>query len=830
MLWQARALKATSRTAIQVLIVVTTLSSAVVAHAADDWLTPFTERLINTIFAEGLVSTMFEPQVRIVAASYTRKSKFAGNVRINESPERTALNVYIFNYSDRLPPFLRDNCNTFPLDQAILCDHTVFDSIPTLPQRLLVDPQFHVKPFSFLFYWILGHEIGHVLLRHDRPQFLSVAPANESSGEHARSKHSTMSSALQSTNMYEAEADEFAMSVLPKTDGLEWLLNATDLREAYVWGLNHLEDGELLSDGLHDDGESESTLTRKLTARVKVRPGEHPPMVVRLHSLTAQIRRTYPGFKGYQFLTEPNYVLTLAQPDEARPSSSTNLFYSGFYVGSHFPPELQLQRVLDRTLHMRMFDQKPQAALLRRYVCNREPPKTDVWLWQRDVVCEVGGEVDTSVNSDDRSRGNREEIDCDSVSEEDGLRCFGVLTALQVLCRQSGSTHRLCLSNPSADATFRKYRGRQWVQPDDYASMAGWLLVARYRFGRDLLPFDDNFDRWTIKLADDAIRNGDFEQAWYLLSEQAEYLENQTGALAWTRLFNHYGYRAKFSSVIGNDERAVSDLKKIVELMDAHLPLEDAAHGHMRLELASVLRSYGLSQIGSGEAPGYLWDKEAGRDERRADERTRAESVQYSEAAANAFLRAYEIARAKKTAPANGSNSVDELHLSYLVALNDTVYSYNLAWKMGARITVHEEAALKAGRIAMTALAQAESLREMADFDTRVEAPMLENVSFTHLYSRNGDTQLAIDYAKKAFEIRATRKDWDGALVPLQTLCFLFYRIGDREETGTCLRGYYKLFRKIHDRNVQIDSGYLVAGELIFFRHFIEWATQEVVR
>jgi hypothetical protein len=133
------------------------------ASAEDTGLSPTTDRYLQRIFRGGLISTYFDRDLRRVAEQFTRRTRFAGNIRINEAANSQALNIYVFHYSEDLPLFLRNNCNTFPADNVILCDHALLDSMPTTPPVQLSNDQKGLPPPALMF-WVIGHEIGHVVL------------------------------------------------------------------------------------------------------------------------------------------------------------------------------------------------------------------------------------------------------------------------------------------------------------------------------------------------------------------------------------------------------------------------------------------------------------------------------------------------------------------------------------------------------------------------------------------------------------------------------------------------------------------------------------------
>ncbi len=126
------------------------------------------KRYLSQIYARGLISTYFDERVWEIASHYTRGTQFAGKVRINEEPAQDALNIYVFHYDEKLPLWLQGTCNVFPGENVILCDHKLLDSIPSEVPLASGDPA------STLMYWLIGHEIGHIVLGHDQRGFMSV--------------------------------------------------------------------------------------------------------------------------------------------------------------------------------------------------------------------------------------------------------------------------------------------------------------------------------------------------------------------------------------------------------------------------------------------------------------------------------------------------------------------------------------------------------------------------------------------------------------------------------------------------------------------------------
>lgn len=758
--------------------------TAVAAHAQPvSTIAPTPDAILRTIFGEGLISGFFTAQVRQIATHYARRTPFAGNVRINEAPDPQALNVYVFHYRPSLPRYLRNGCNAFPADRLILCDHKLLDSIPATPPIKVAGAA--RRPAPALMYWVLGHEIGHILLEHDRSAFLAFRSGPASPHPvpaPAAAANAAAAPDVRLLNRFETDADRFAISSLPVDTADHWLFFGGPLLDALWWERATI-------------AKQAGATPQQTHFRIGAVEGAHPPMILRLEDLVATVRSTFTTFPFPEgFVGARTYEVERREwePGGAgKDPADAGLFYGTVYLGSDLPAPAARQARLDRATLLWLLRQDPYAELLRTFVCAESPAATDeATSWQRRFICGT---------LPDAAAGERLLTYVDGCKERPGdqaLRCYGLVPLIGLECRRRKTAKGWC-SLERLRALDGQYAGHKF-EDGGREGLIEWSTVARYVFETGEAPPDAASTAWTIGIARELIAKRGSSVGWDLLQRHERQLRDAGARDAPLPLMEFHSEAAEIAIAAGSEDRAVAYLRALVSAADAHLGAGDPAHGYVRLRLARTLRHYGLHTYGSNESLGFFTGPEFAR-RRAASQALRSEAGPMAESAATAFRASLDNARR------TGSADAAALHEIYLVALSDVVFSYNLAPDT-ARALTH-------ARRLHSELAAAPDLRTRPRFGIGVLAPALENIAVAFIAALDGDAALAVTHAREAVRLREGAGD--AAVVALRALTAALHASRDVEAARQTAIRYVAAFKKTYGRHIPQPDGVLVRGEMV---------------
>lgn len=772
------------------------VGAATAAAQPDAALAPSPEAIVKTLFRERLISSFFAPQIREIALHYARRTTFAGNVRINDSPDRRALNVYVFHYRDSLPRFLRNTCNSFPADRLVVCDHRFLDSMPATPPIALESTD--RLPAPALMYWALGHEIGHIVLQHDRSAFLAfgAAPGRAPSTPAAGADRRTPDIAdIRLLNRFEVDADRFAISSLPLTAGDQWLHFGNPLLDALWWERSRV----IKAAGGTENLSPTDSASVKQTIRIRVADGLHPPMILRLEDLLTTIRSTYTNFPYPEgWVGRVEYVLERVAVDQLVTGGEpeAGLFYGAVYLGSDFAFAHGREVLADRAMLVSLLGMSPYADLLRDAECADNVRLAAAGLdWPRRFLCR-------SWPSASEGESLLKYVDgCKSRLKEEALRCYGTIPLIGIACQRHVIDPKPPWCNAERLRTLdRQYAGHEFGD-GGREELLEWTVAARYLFEiGQAAPDADLLDGWTIRMSGLLIAKRGSSVGWDLVERHARYLQGADVKDGWQRSFRLSQAASEFASDAGNDDRAVMYARRMVAIADAHAAAEDPIHGYVRRVLAGLLRHYGVHRYGSSEGIGFLTTREFAA-ARAAWEAIRAEAGPMAESAAAAYRRSLDAARRQ-----GAGEAVPVLHEGYLNALGDVVYSHNVLAKT--------EPALRFAKTLRAELDAAAALRTRSGFETRVLAPALENMATAYLAAPEGDASLAVAQAREALAIRE-KQEAGSPIVSLRVLAFSLYAVGDHVAARRIATRYVETFEKTYGRRIAAPDGAIVRGTVI---------------
>lgn len=236
----------------------------------------------------GYLTNQYNYLVYQIADSYTKNTKFEDRITLNDTIEDKSLNIYIINNDAKeVFPDLECNCGSIGYKNTIICDAKLFSY---LQQRLNyvtgsddIVAQSSADRFSFfLAQWILGHEIGHVILNHKIGQSYFSNFEDPLSTNQANIKYSESTT----YSSKESEADSFAVKLLNAKSRQNafwfWLGLSNMISTNYPQFLNNWRQS-------HD-----STITKNDTILLGFNSFQHPPWLVRYLDMVQLLLKTFP--------------------------------------------------------------------------------------------------------------------------------------------------------------------------------------------------------------------------------------------------------------------------------------------------------------------------------------------------------------------------------------------------------------------------------------------------------------------------------------------------------------------------------------------------------
>lgn len=263
------------------------------------------DRLYEHYTAAGAFDATFEDEVLEIAAMLVNGTRYSGRVRVNAPRKPGLLSIWLVDPPEAGPlvRHVRLNCLAFPAEEVVVVDTTLLDACPAaIP--LVVSDDDPVLP-SILRTWLVGHEIGHVVLGHgERNAFFGFDATDEGPGGLDLDAHPGFEA--------EREADAFVVSHLEPSpsQSVQYFQQLIDL-------FYDLERG-------HEVGPGDPPLLR-----VPVVSASHPPFLVRLTHFFDAIEERYttvqfPWSHAGEARLEP-YAADGGRVQRA-------LFYGGVYV------------------------------------------------------------------------------------------------------------------------------------------------------------------------------------------------------------------------------------------------------------------------------------------------------------------------------------------------------------------------------------------------------------------------------------------------------------------------------------------------------------------
>lgn len=234
--------------------------------------TPSLKKALNEYIASGQLNSEDNRLLSNIAREFVKGTPFEDKVVINAAPQSDAINVYVLN-RDPKQYFQGLSCNCAYVGQGnvIVCDEKLLQhfrhliDIPNgqIPSLTQAESDSIIKytntRFSFfLLQWIIGHEIGHLVLGHDgsefyfQPSSIFSQPNNETTTKIDR--------------QHEQEADKFVIQQL-----------SVSQPEDQFWGWLALSN---VVSNMYDQAKNEQK-TESSKIKLADSPDVHPPWLIR---------------------------------------------------------------------------------------------------------------------------------------------------------------------------------------------------------------------------------------------------------------------------------------------------------------------------------------------------------------------------------------------------------------------------------------------------------------------------------------------------------------------------------------------------------------------
>lgn len=259
---------------------------------------------------DALVATLNET-VETVADDVLRGTPYAGRLRINEPPRPNHLNIFMVRAA--FAGDVRGRCEVAPLYEAVICDaNFVNDFVHSIqidlagtsePEALAAASDYYKR---FLTFWLLAHEMAHVVLDHGKDQPKAGAWGN----------------------LAEADADTFVLTHMAGDQQLQFSgymtlsQMATSIYLAELAREHSPEAIEKVYEEIRAAG-GEVSFSVPLPVHLQWNPERHPPWLIRVLTMAELLFRHYPAMvdtSGYWERLEAN-VLPEKVPVDGRPEA-----------------------------------------------------------------------------------------------------------------------------------------------------------------------------------------------------------------------------------------------------------------------------------------------------------------------------------------------------------------------------------------------------------------------------------------------------------------------------------------------------------------------------
>lgn len=250
----------------------------------------YDERAIEWI-RDGSAITQWDLVVEQYAELFLKGTRYQGRFQINLPPRAGFANFYIIDRKALAQTFPAAQCGCLQVAaiEGIVCDATFlhqFSSAMSLPTEAISEEEKELNRLyrTFLMSWVLGHELGHLVLN-------AVSPGRNAS----LASPGVLDIETKWGQASEAEADLFYLSKLAHRQGLQ--ISAfmglsqfvTRLYAELALDQQPKQVADLIAKGEHP------YFTTVIDVTVPAQTTKHPPLLLRALSLADQLIEFYPS-------------------------------------------------------------------------------------------------------------------------------------------------------------------------------------------------------------------------------------------------------------------------------------------------------------------------------------------------------------------------------------------------------------------------------------------------------------------------------------------------------------------------------------------------------
>jgi hypothetical protein len=707
--------------------------------------------LYNKIFDSGLLNSELNSKVHTALEQLTTNTRYQGRVRVNLPPRAKLYNIVIFKYTPALPRYATNQCFSFPREEVTFCDSRFLDAFPD-PAPIQVNKN-DESAQSILFLWALGHELGHVVLRHSKPGILNLQlPLWERlTGVQQVVSLKSLRTLIAQGSAQENEADEFAIHQLRlnQTASVQMALALTD---AALW--------------FEDQYRNESKRTQELPT-LYVSINAHPPMLMRILSLSATLQKLFVNYEQLGFIDDENLSFRVLIGNSQRIEAPT-LIFDGFY---HHIQGVTISR--NELVDLLLYDFFRYGTLeykeLMREFCGLD--------LQHQVSSFCGAANNNEKVFDEGCAGTHD--------KEIKLECLRYETVIRTSCLDLSVANKACSKAASLDQLKKELESTDGIQFTDPNTR--WLALAHANI----------YIRGEVESNNEGGVN---------IGQYVDYVSKKWGPDITLGVIEQF---IKEYSTVGHNTSMLVDLHSIAQDLAKSIGDIDTAIIHAEAVNAAILPSESVeveaARAGAKTVLARLflptWARSPPWSLKEVDALVGRATPLFDQSL-SIREKIYDRARAD-----NVAERVSDTGGQLIIALNDVVYSLDLIGRC--------DSALKYSK-------RIEEVMAGLKIDEKSRATSLENVSTANSCSISGDSDVSFETAKDAVKIRSkydqSQRDSERKGISLFTLWAAAVKKGDQAECRQAAQLFVENYKSRTTQNPPDEIGGRVNGRFVAMR------------
>ncbi|MCD1645746.1 hypothetical protein [Marinobacter adhaerens] len=727
------------------------------------------KKLEKIIIENRLLDFEFEGRVQRIAATYLVDTRYSGKLQINKPIKNDYLNIFIFRYSDDLPNFLAKNCTSFPDDSAIFCDQSVFDSIPDWTILSTV---------NVLEYWIVGHEIAHILIGNMEVETKDIMKGSDGCGE-PMEVGEFFSQCIHFDGV-ETFSDNFAIRGLPLVSAEDWARATSSIIDAvYFYARPESSENVIeISGNKIGDG--------------------HPEMPLRLLMLSKQLDSIFENFPSHMVDFHLNDLKIKVSANSGDPSKI--LFYKSFYVRD-LKDELSKFESLNRSIEYFLAGEIGYSREIVAEICKAGSYEKHILENMKNMHCaSIFKDLELDIELDFIN-------ECDVKRKEPADLCYAFLILAYDYCSRGDRKNALCQDSKNITSAIESFQGRP-VERNYYVMR--WLPTAEFNYFFEENGSEQALD-WVIRANNAFLNAGEFSSAIMvsnllynkaLAGSDDRFVLTSLGILRDT-----YKYARNFNMARILGENYV---EKVDEIFGSLHPLRAFA----RQDLARIIIKYGaefesfstqFSVINFIVEESFFALGDYPRDSLEGP---------------NMMLEAHNLFRSILD-NTDDSEVRPALMVNSILSLNDAIYGFNIRGK--CRVSLKHVGEL------LEMIEYPDGIDHSKYSVSGVIVPVLENSAVTNLCAENGDLKLAL---RNQETVIALRGGADGGnptdfMQSVNILAYINYALGREDDARRLAEKYVQWYSKYFGRTYSPNYGTIVQGRVVKLKELLGDSSNE---